>query len=1081
MSELNNAKAFLATMAEILQSDDVVAEFVNAYLSQLFSNDARLKDALDTSGGQTRNVVLTGPVTAAGVARLFRDRYGGNICYGGAAVSGGDFAGFPKENAFDSSVGTVWSSLQQQNGVSGVSYLGYDFGAGNTKHVRKIVVNQHAYADRYVSSGKIQRSTDGAAWTDVVTVNLYPGKNIIELAASGAYRYWRVMANSNITAVATSWVISELEMYELINPALTNADLIVLADSVMSFAAGMKDGPVDYRYKNLVDRTLGLTAADSDTIPVAYGPNVCRGGTAISGGDNGGYPAANAFDGNTTTWWVSSQVTPGTANVANIGYDFGVGNTKAIRKVAINQPSSSAGMASAKIQYSDNGAAWTDATPATVLQANLNLITVPAVGAHRYWRVLCTGGRLDGGNGIAVQVAEVEMYEAVQTHYIYADYDPYAKAISLGSTKTKPKRAKAGGQTVGGQVPGYYTADLCSEGVVISSGDQVSAGFSKDGAFANDGTITCWRASTAYTALTGVAYIGYDFGAGVAKAVRRVNVIQAPTEYVTSVKIQYSANGAAWTDAVTAAVVAGYGVNVIDVPALGAYRYWRILANSNGSHSEGTWVVSEIEMLGYVEPSTVGAGSTTIQQTAYSADQCVGGTAIESGHYSDRVAAQAFDDSISSSWVSSHMSANQAGNAYIGYGFATAKAIKKVRFFQGNVENGTLSVKVQASNSIATEYVDMGTYDVVKGVWNELSIAAPAEYAYWRILANANLVNGYGWSIYEVEMFTLDTVTVTIAGDDPIYTDNICVGGAAISSGDYAVSGPRRKEYAFDGYTTATPAVTEGMWGSSQVGAAITGTAWIGYDFGAPRHIRKITVYQFTTSGAISSFKVQRSTDGAAWNDVKTVTGAGTVACDTVLLDASAPARYWRLLAQSARIDGDPSSPWNLFEVTMHEIGTDITLYDPYKGESKHYDGSTWEAKIRLFLGEANVDGAGNIVGSTTYPYNLARFKALPAEENDEAVTLGQFVYANGWKKLTLPGGFILQMFQSPAISSANILTNVTLPEAFPNAGLLAVGNCDLSVTNNAVAVSCDIISTTTCRVSVSVANTKVQILALGR
>lgn len=42
-------------------------------------------------------------------------------------------------------------------------------------------------------------------------------------------------------------------------------------------------------------------------------------GTPISGGDYVGYPASNAFDGNTSTWWISSQATTAGNGTAYIG------------------------------------------------------------------------------------------------------------------------------------------------------------------------------------------------------------------------------------------------------------------------------------------------------------------------------------------------------------------------------------------------------------------------------------------------------------------------------------------------------------------------------------------------------------------------------------------------------------------------------------------------------------------------------------------------------------------------------------------------------------------------------------------
>lgn len=1031
MSDLNNAKAFLATMAEVLETDDVVAEFVNNYFSQLFSNDARLKESLDGLGfSSARNVVLSGPRTAAGLARLFRDRYGENLCYGGTAISGGDATGYGKSNAFDGDTTTNWNSSQNAANQSATAYIGYDFGTGVARHIRKIKLTQIADTRSAVTSVKVQNSSDGSAWTAVATVNTYAGINIIELPASNARRYWRILANANLTNTF-AWTVSECAMFELLNASLTNADLIVLGDAVFTFAAGMRNGgPVDYRYANAVDRALTLGAADADTIPLSYGPNICRGGAAVSDSDYGGLPKENAFNGDTSTGWGSNRTAANQSGASYIGYDFGVGVTKAIRKVTLWQTSNAVyNMTAVKIQYSDNGAAWTDATPTTVIDATANAkpsLTVPAVGAHRYWRILAMANL---GGSTAWTVLEVEMYEALQTHYVYADYNPYAKTISLGSTKVKPKRYKAGGQAVGGQVPNYFTADLCSDGTAIAD----SASNPAANAF-DDNTGTAWIPLNRYSAnQNGVCYIGYDFGAGVTKHIRRISFTQTgqAANCMPSVKVQRSDDGAAWTDVATAAVsTTPLQAAIIDLPVSQAARYWRLLAITNLENGYG-WNVAEVEMYSYVAPSTVGTGSTTIQQTAY-VNQIIGGTALSSGAYGGSwPASNAFDGSEGTLWISAQAGGGLTGVAYIGYDFGAAKTIRRIVCKQ--LSTGVTSLLVQKSDDGAA-WTTVTTQNGVTAS-NVFEIPDGHTARYWRLLANSERADGQTggdkcWGVSEVEMLALVTTSVTVLGDDPIYTDNLAVTGAAISGGDLGAT--TTKEMAFVGDNGTT------VWASSQTGAAVNGAAYIGYDFGAARHIRKMAISWYAANGTPASAKIQRSTDGAAWNDVKTITptpGVTTVE----LLDASVASRYWRILATAGLVAGNSFA---VNEVTMHEIGTDVNLYDPYNGETKHYDGSTWETKIRLFLGEVTVDGAGNIVASTTYPYNVAQVKAKPADDSDEAVTLGQFlanVATPGWMKIPVwfNGKQVTLILQWGTYVNTS---TVIWPIEFPNAFLAPLG-----------------------------------------
>ena len=421
-------------------------------------------------------------------------------------------------------------------------------------------------------------------------------------------------------------------------------------------------------------------------------------------------------------------------------------------------------------------------------------------------------------------------------------------------------------------------------------------------------------------------------------------------------------------------------------------------------------------MYEYIQPSTVGAGSTTIQQTQYSADQCNAGTAISGGDGSGTPASNAFNNDGSTGWVASQVTNNQANNAFIGYNFGAGNP-KEIRLITLNQNTqGTMTTKVQYSDN-GSAWSDACTFSSV--LWaNTVYVPAVGAHQYWRLLAQTSFpTTDWNWGYLEIEMCTLDTITVTVSGDDPIYTDNVAIGGAVISSGD---NSPYYKENAFDGSSS--------YWGGA-MGTPYT-SSYLGYDFGVARHIRKMVI----TGGFLpSSIKIQRSTDGTTWNDVYIVQNT-IVGDNVVLLPASAPARYWRFIGNStSRNDGQTNvSSYGItcIEFTMHEIGNDINLYDPYKGLTTHYDGSTWENKIRLFLGEVNVDSAGRIVGSTTYPYNITKVKALPAEDSDEAVTLGQFncfLGNPGFIEIPLPGQKYPLLIQW-GTTTAGVQTQVMAP-----------------------------------------------------
>ncbi|CAJ4966302.1 F5/8 type C domain [Burkholderia pseudomallei] len=83
-------------------------------------------------------------------------------------------------------------------------------------------------------------------------------------------------------------------------------------------------------------------------------------GTASASSSNASYPAANAFDGSTSTWWASN----GAANPTWLAYDFGAGNAWDIQQITITSRNdgsySSQSPTAFYVQYSDDGSTWTN-------------------------------------------------------------------------------------------------------------------------------------------------------------------------------------------------------------------------------------------------------------------------------------------------------------------------------------------------------------------------------------------------------------------------------------------------------------------------------------------------------------------------------------------------------------------------------------------------------------------------------------------------------------------------------------------------------------------------------------------------
>lgn len=131
---------------------------------------------------------------------------------------------------------------------------------------------------------------------------------------AGAHQYWRVLCTAIIDGFnGGHWTVAELELRETIGTP---------------------------------ERPTGGAAISSATYS----------GTGVSN--------ANAFDGDLTTAW-SSATDPSPASPVWIGYNFGAGNAKAIKEIAITGSNNATytapqGAQNIVIQWSDDGAAWTN-------------------------------------------------------------------------------------------------------------------------------------------------------------------------------------------------------------------------------------------------------------------------------------------------------------------------------------------------------------------------------------------------------------------------------------------------------------------------------------------------------------------------------------------------------------------------------------------------------------------------------------------------------------------------------------------------------------------------------------------------
>jgi hypothetical protein len=224
---------------------------------------------LSTVSVPVRQTVLTGKVDAAGLAAILRGGYMGDITAAAFGISGGNGGDGSLTGAFDNG-SSIWQTSQSGAGVSGVGYIGQNFGAGNAKAIRRVVITNYTGDTGYnMSSVKVQYSDDGAAWADVGTYALSTTSaavNTLDLPASGIHQYWRVLANSN-QAAGYTWALNEVEMMETYGNG-TSVDLLATDTPLnIAFAAGLGiSGAIDY---------IGQVAADA----IAAWPNLAANAT----------------------------------------------------------------------------------------------------------------------------------------------------------------------------------------------------------------------------------------------------------------------------------------------------------------------------------------------------------------------------------------------------------------------------------------------------------------------------------------------------------------------------------------------------------------------------------------------------------------------------------------------------------------------------------------------------------------------------------------------------------------------------------------------------------------------------------
>lgn len=169
---------------------------------------------------------------------------------------------------------------------------------------------------------------------------------------------------------------------------------------------------------------------------------------------------------------------------------------------------------------------------------------------------------------------------------------------------------------------------------------------------------------------------------------------------------------------------------------------------------------------------------------------------------------------------------------------------------------------------------------------------------------------------------------LAVSIDCLVYGTDQCLGGTAISGGDHGEPFAHAASLAVDDNSGT-------HWSSSQHSADVRGNAYIGYDFGVAKTIRKIIITQasdvyfnsgppeWRTDGVlpITSIKIQYSEDRASWVDITTALLVADTSQQTILLPSYPGGSYLRVLANANPSGGGVFNTysWGVSELQMME------------------------------------------------------------------------------------------------------------------------------------------------------------------
>ena len=161
---------------------------------------------------------------------------------------------------------------------------------------------------------------------------------------------------------------------------------------------------------------------------------------------------------------------------------------------------------------------------------------------------------------------------------------------------------------------------------------------------------------------------------------------------------------------------------------------------------------------------TYDATSDFYSGAGISANLCTGGTPIVSRSFPGYYPASAFNGSTTGQqWADANHGGGSATSDYIGYQFATAVDITRLRMVQTNTTSngtGTAAIEYSDNGSSWTE-AKASSACLADVTFNFSSVGA---HVYWRIRSTDTSIQ-YSWGVYEIEMFGAVSLNMTLVSN----------------------------------------------------------------------------------------------------------------------------------------------------------------------------------------------------------------------------------------------------------------------------------------------------------------------------